>query len=165
MKSLILAGGKGTRFSEETTTKPKPMIEILEKPMLLYIIEHYKSFGIDDFVILGGTKIEYIIDYFSNKFKNIDKLNNLYEIENKVKVQILDTGEINQAIPQLPGLIGGEELPTSVFETFFSNIGQAGSDLTDRYNQAKSNLNQLVATPTINQSYGIFTEAKRQGLI
>jgi len=93
MKSLILAGGKGTRFSEETTTKPKPMIEILEKPMLLYIIEHYKSFGIDDFVILGGTKIEYIIDYFSNKFKNIDKLNNLYEIENKVKVQILDTGE------------------------------------------------------------------------
>lgn len=85
--------------------------------------------------------------------------------EDYLKGQILDTGEINQAIPQLPGLIGGEELPTSVFETFFSNIGQAGSDLTDRYNQAKSNLNQLVATPTINQSYGIFTEAKRQGLI
>jgi glucose-1-phosphate cytidylyltransferase len=92
MKSLILAGGKGTRFSEETTTKPKPMIEILKKPMLLYIIEHYQSFGINDFVILGGTKIDYIVDYFSSKFKNIDKKNNLYEIEKKIKVQILDTG-------------------------------------------------------------------------
>ncbi len=92
MKSLILAGGKGTRFSEETITKPKPMIEILKKPMVLHIIEHYQSFGINDFVILGGTKIEYIVDYFSNKFKNLDQKNNLYEIENTIKVQILDTG-------------------------------------------------------------------------
>ena len=61
MKSLILAGGKGTRFSEETTTKPKPMIEILEKPMLLYIIEHYKSFGIDDFVIFSTSKKNILI--------------------------------------------------------------------------------------------------------
>ena len=69
MKSLILAGGKGTRFSEETTTKPKPMIEILEKPMLLYIIEHYKSFGIDDFVILEEQRSNILLTTFRINLK------------------------------------------------------------------------------------------------
>ena len=51
MKTLILAGGKGTRFSEETKTKPKPLILINEEPMLIHIINHYRHYGLRDFVI------------------------------------------------------------------------------------------------------------------
>ena len=89
MKALILAGGKGTRFREETVTKPKPMIEINGTPMLIHIINHYRHYGLRDFVVLAGFKIEYIEKYFSDKFKHIkDK-----EFEYKdSKISILDTG-------------------------------------------------------------------------
>ena len=93
MKTLILAGGKGTRFMEESQFMPKPMIPILGKPMLLHIMEHYISFGHKDFVILGGTKISYIIDYFEKKYKKIKPEINKFLIDDKVQVQILDTGE------------------------------------------------------------------------
>lgn len=85
--------------------------------------------------------------------------------EDYLKGQTLDSDAINQAIPQLPGLISGESLPTSVFETFFGNVGQAGEDILNRYNTAKQNVNLTVSAPSVSPSYGIFTEARRQGLI
>ena len=85
--------------------------------------------------------------------------------EDYLKGQTLDSDAINQAIPVLPGLISGEALPTSVFETFFGNVGQAGSDILNRYDTAKKNINLTVSAPNVSPSYGIFSEARRQGLI
>jgi hypothetical protein len=85
--------------------------------------------------------------------------------EDYLKGQTLDSDAINQAIPVLPGLISGEALPTSVFQTFFGNVGQAGSDILNRYDTAKQNINLTVSAPNVSPSYGIFSEAKRQGLI
>lgn len=64
MKVIIFAGGSGSRLSEETAIKPKPMVEICGKPILLHIMEHYASFGYKEFIVLGGYKCEYIKDYF-----------------------------------------------------------------------------------------------------
>jgi glucose-1-phosphate cytidylyltransferase len=68
MKAVILAGGLGTRISEETHTKPKPMIEIGGKPILWHIMKIYSSFGINDFVICCGYKGYLIKEYFANYF-------------------------------------------------------------------------------------------------
>ncbi len=93
MKTLILAGGKGTRFMEESKHMPKPMIPINGKPMIFYIMEHYNSFGFTDFVILGGTKVDYIFNYFNNNFSKFSNDKDTYLISNEMNVKILDTGE------------------------------------------------------------------------
>lgn len=66
MKVVILAGGLGTRLSEETDVKPKPMVEIGGRPILWHIMKIYSQFGFNEFVICGGYKREYIVDYFTN---------------------------------------------------------------------------------------------------
>ena len=66
MKAVILAGGYGTRLSEETGVKPKPMIEIGEKPILWHIMKIYSAYGIDDFIICLGYKGYVIKEYFSS---------------------------------------------------------------------------------------------------
>ena len=68
MKAVILAGGLGTRLSEETTTKPKPMVEIGGKPILWHIMKTYSIYGINDFVICCGYKGYLIKEYFNNYF-------------------------------------------------------------------------------------------------
>ena len=90
MRTLILAGGKGTRFSEETKTKPKPLILINEEPMLIHIINHYRHYGLNDFVILGGYKFEMINDYFDGIAESIS--NREYRYKDS-KILVLDTGE------------------------------------------------------------------------
>ena len=64
MKVVILAGGLGTRLSEETTLRPKPMVEIGGRPILWHIMKTYSHFGFNEFIICGGYKREYIVDYF-----------------------------------------------------------------------------------------------------
>lgn len=66
MKVVILAGGKGTRISEESHLKPKPMIEIGGMPILWHIMKTYSQYGHNDFIICAGYKQEYIKEYFSN---------------------------------------------------------------------------------------------------
>ena len=68
MKAVILAGGLGTRISEESATKPKPMIEIGGKPILWHIMKIYSHHGIRDFVICCGYKGYVIKEYFANYF-------------------------------------------------------------------------------------------------
>ena len=65
MKTVLLAGGLGTRLSEETTLKPKPMVEIGGKPMLWHIMSHYAAYGQKDFVVACGYKGDVIKDYFA----------------------------------------------------------------------------------------------------
>ncbi len=101
MKVLILAGGFGTRLSEETDIRPKPMVEIGGKPILWHIMKIYSAYGIHDFVILLGYKGYYIKEYFANYFLHqndftIDLQNNKMEILNNSsepwRVTLLDTG-------------------------------------------------------------------------
>jgi glucose-1-phosphate cytidylyltransferase len=68
MKAIILAGGLGTRFAEETDLKPKPMIEIGSKPILWHIMKLYSAHGINEFIICCGYKGYMIKEYFSKYF-------------------------------------------------------------------------------------------------
>lgn len=68
MKVVILAGGYGTRISEESLLRPKPMIEIGEKPILWHIMKTYSHYGYNDFIICAGYKQEYIKEWFANYF-------------------------------------------------------------------------------------------------
>jgi glucose-1-phosphate cytidylyltransferase len=101
MKVLILAGGLGTRLSEDTVNKPKPMVEIGNKPILWHIMKTYSHHGFNDFVILLGYKGNIIKEYFANYFLNncdvtIDLKNNKMEIHNNNsepwKITLLETG-------------------------------------------------------------------------
>ena len=67
MKVVILAGGLGTRLSEETLLKPKPMVEIGPKPILWHIMKIFYSFGFNDFIICGGYKVNIIKEFFNDK--------------------------------------------------------------------------------------------------
>jgi len=71
MKAVILAGGLGTRISEESHLRPKPMIEIGGKPILWHIMKMYSHYGINDFIICLGYKGYVIKEYFSNYFLHI----------------------------------------------------------------------------------------------
>lgn len=74
MKVVILAGGKGSRLTEYTKTIPKPMVKIGNKTILEHIIDYYKKFGLEEFLIASGYKSKIIEDYFKNK-KNIKIIN------------------------------------------------------------------------------------------
>jgi len=68
MKAVILAGGLGTRISEETVVRPKPMVEIGGKPILWHIMKLYSYYGINDFIICLGYKGYMIKEYFANYY-------------------------------------------------------------------------------------------------
>ena len=92
MKTIILAGGKGTRISEYTKTIPKPMIKVGKKPILIHIIEHYSKYGHRDFFIALGHKSQIVKNYF-NKFKKLDEAFN-YRLKNfNVSITLSYTGE------------------------------------------------------------------------
>ncbi len=74
MKVVILAGGFGSRISEYTKSIPKPMIEVNGKPIIIHIMEHYSSYGFDDFIIAGGYKVNLIKNYFINLQYNCIKI-------------------------------------------------------------------------------------------
>ena len=76
MKVVILCGGLGTRFSEETRSKPKPMVKIGKFPILFHIMKIYEKHGINDFVLALGYKGNLIKSFFNKK--NLTKLNNSY---------------------------------------------------------------------------------------
>ncbi|MDX2196022.1 MAG: glucose-1-phosphate cytidylyltransferase [Cytophagales bacterium] len=119
MKVLILAGGLGTRLSEETVVKPKPMVEIGGKPILWHIMKIYAHYGYNDFVILLGYKGYYIKEYFHNYFLHqndlcIDLKANKIEYFNNHsedwKISLIDTGEhsmtggrVKRAAPHIAG--------------------------------------------------------------
>lgn len=101
MKAVILAGGLGTRISEETHLKPKPMIEIGGKPILWHIMKIYSFYGVNEFIICCGYKGYYIKEYFANYFLHMsdvtfDMCNNKMEVHRNHcepwKVTVVDTG-------------------------------------------------------------------------
>ena len=102
MKAVILAGGLGTRISEETHLRPKPMIEIGGKPVLWHIMKMYSAHGVNDFVICCGYKGYIIKEYFANYFLHMsdvtfDMSHNIMQVHQKNaepwKVTLVDTGD------------------------------------------------------------------------
>lgn len=102
MKAIILAGGFGTRLSEETTSRPKPMVEIGGKPILWHIMKIYSAHGVNDFIICCGYKSYMIKEFFANYFLHTSdmtfdiKNNSMHVHQNNAepwKVTLVDTGE------------------------------------------------------------------------
>lgn len=102
MKCIILAGGLGTRISEETQVKPKPMIEIGGKPILWHIMKIYSAHGVNDFIVCCGYKGYVIKEYFANYVLHMsdvtfDMSNNETQLHQRLaepwKVTVVDTGE------------------------------------------------------------------------
>jgi glucose-1-phosphate cytidylyltransferase len=121
MKAVILAGGLGTRISEETHLKPKPMIEIGGKPIIWHILKTYGAHGVNDFIICCGYKGYVIKEYFSNYFLHtsdvtIDIRNNAIEVHQKNaepwKITLIDTGEntlTGGRLKRVSSYLNGEE--------------------------------------------------------
>jgi glucose-1-phosphate cytidylyltransferase len=102
MKAVILAGGKGTRISEESVSRPKPMIEIGGRPILWHIMKLYSHHGVNEFVICCGYRGYMIKEYFSNYFLHtsdvtFDMVHNRMEVHHRAtepwRVTLVDTGE------------------------------------------------------------------------
>ena len=133
MKAVILAGGLGTRISEESVLKPKPMIEIGNKPILWHILKIYSHYNINDFIICCGYKGYIIKEYFANYFLHtsdvtFDMKDNSMEIHNKYtepwKITLVDTGENT--------MTGGRLKRVSEFlnnETFCFTYGDGVADI------------------------------------
>ena len=142
MKVVILAGGLGTRLSQETKSKPKPMIKIGEKPILWHIMKIYSTYGINDFVVCCGYKGEIIKEYFEN-------------ISEKWNVTLVDTG--------LDTMTGGRIKKIEKYvhnQTFCLSYGDdlKSVDITELINFHKTR--KKLATVTIakpNPRFGIVT--------
>ena len=106
MKLVVLAGGLGTRLSEETNLKPKPMVEVGGKPILWHILKIYSHFGINEFIICCGYKGYLIKEYFANYFLHTSDVTFHMDVDNRLevhqrnsepwKVTLVDTGEMSQ---------------------------------------------------------------------
>lgn len=132
MKAVILAGGLGTRISEESHLKPKPMIEIGHRPILWHIMKLYGHYGINDFVICCGYKGYIIKEYFANYFLHMsdvtfDMNNNTMEVHHKNaekwKVTLVDTGDKTQTGGRL------KRIKNYVDGTFCLTYGDGVSDI------------------------------------
>lgn len=152
MKVLILAGGYGTRLSEETDIKPKPMVEIGGKPILWHIMKIYSHYGFNDFVILLGYKGYSIKEYFANYYLHqsdvtFDMSNGEMQVHNNTsepwKVTLIDTG--------IDSMTGGRIKRAKEYinnETFMLTYGDGVSDVNikDLLSFHKNNVAKLTMT-------------------
>ena len=131
MKIVILCGGKGTRLSEETRKIPKPMVKIGKKPILIHIMDYYKSFGFDNFILAVGYKQNIIRDYF--------KKNRTFN-----SVKVVDTGQNT--------LTGGRVLRLKKYfnkeETFLLTYGDGVTNLNLKNLIRFHKKNRKIATMT-----------------
>jgi glucose-1-phosphate cytidylyltransferase len=161
MKAVILAGGFGTRISEETHLKPKPMIEIGGMPILWHILKIYSTYGINDFIICCGYKGYIIKEYFANYFLHmsditIDMQYNEMQVHHRKaepwKVTLIDTGEST--------MTGGRLRKISEYvkneEEFFFTYGDGVSDVNISHLLAYHKKQGVKATLTATSPVGRF---------
>jgi glucose-1-phosphate cytidylyltransferase len=158
MKTIILAGGLGTRLSEETSLKPKPMVEIGGKPILWHIMKIYSHYGFNEFVICLGYKGYIIKEFFANYFLHesdvtFDLAINQMEIHNNTaepwKVTLIDTGQYT--------MTGGRLLRVKDYidsDTFMLTYGDGVSDV---------NISKLVEFHTMHKKVATVTAAQPSG--
>ena len=160
MKCVILAGGLGTRISEESHLRPKPMIEIGGRPIIWHIMKIYSSYGINDFIVCLGYKGYVIKEYFANYFLHmsdvtIDMEHNKMEVHQKGaepwRVTLLDTGEETQTggrLKRVAGYLGEED--------FCFTYGDGVADVNIPELIAFHKSNKVKATMTAVQPPGRF---------
>ncbi len=153
MKCVILAGGKGTRLSEETHLLPKPMIEIGGRPIIWHIMKHYSSFGIKDFIICSGYKSNVIKDYFINYRANNSSVhielnsNNIsFESDNieDWKVSIVDTGLETNTAGRLKLI--SKYVDNSFYMTYGDGVGNIDLNELLKFHKEHGKLVTLTAT-------------------
>lgn len=167
MKVLLLAGGFGTRISEETHLKPKPMIEIGGKPILWHIMKMYSHYGFNEFVVLLGYKGYIVKEFFANYFLHqsdvtVDLAENKTTIhDNKAepwKITLLDTG--------LNSMTGGRVLRAKKYvgdEPFMLTYGDGVSDVNIKELVEHHNNHSGCITMTSVQPDGRFGALKMEG--
>lgn len=168
MKAVILAGGLGTRISEETHLKPKPMIEIGGKPILWHIMKLYSAHGVNDFVICCGYKGYLIKEYFANYFLHMsdvtfDMAMNSMEVHQRHaepwRVTLVDTGEDT--------MTGGRLLRVAEYvkneEAFCFTYGDGVADVDITATIAFHHAHQKLATVTAVQPPGRYGALAIQG--
>jgi glucose-1-phosphate cytidylyltransferase len=168
MKAVILAGGLGTRISEETHLKPKPMIEIGGKPILWHIMKIYSAHGVHEFVICCGFKGYVIKEYFANYFLHMsdvtfDMADNRMEVHQRNaeawKVTLIDTGEDT--------LTGGRLKRVAKYieqeEAFCFTYGDGVTDLDIAASIAFHRKHGKLATVTAVQPPGRYGALERNG--
>lgn len=163
MKVIILAGGYGTRISEESHLKPKPMIEIGEKPILWHIMKGYSYYGFNEFIICCGYKQHIIKEWFANyylynsditfDFSNDNQMMIHSNVTEPWKVTLVDTG--------LDTMTGGRIKRVQKYvgnETFMLTYGDAVSDINVRELVKFHKRHEKIATLTavnIGQRFGV----------
>ena len=162
MKCVILAGGLGTRISEESHLKPKPMIEIGGRPIIWHIMKIYSSYGINDFIVCLGYKGYFIKEYFANYFLHmsdvtIDMEHNKLEVHQKGaepwRVTLIDTGDHTQTggrLKRVASYLGDDD------EDFCFTYGDGVSSVNIKELISFHKLNNLEATMTAVQPPGRF---------
>jgi glucose-1-phosphate cytidylyltransferase len=160
MKAVILAGGLGSRLSEETVVRPKPMVDIGGKPILWHIMKVYSAHGVTDFVICLGYKGYVIKEYFANYFLHIsdvsfDIANNSMEVHQSAaepwRVTLLDTGDDTQTGGRLR-----RALPYAEGEDFCFTYGDGLSDLDISATISGHRKSKVLATVTAVSPAGRF---------
>lgn len=154
MKVVILAGGMGTRISEESHLKPKPMIEIGERPILWHIMKHYSRYGFNEFVIALGYKGEmikqYFVDYYTLNHDFTISLDNgaLQSVKHKQcepwKVHLVDTGQFTMTggrLKLLASIINEE----SFMMTYGDGVSDVNLDSLMNFHQENKGLVTLTA--------------------
>lgn len=163
MKVVILAGGYGTRISEESHLRPKPMVEIGDKPILWHIMKLYSFYGFNDFIICGGYKQHIIKEYFANYYLHQSDITFDFTNQNQVlinhsiaepwKVTIVDTG--------LNTMTGGRIKRIKKYvdnETFMLTYGDAVSNVNLKDLAAYHESHKKIATITsinLGQRFGL----------
>lgn len=168
MKAVLLAGGLGTRFAEETQTKPKPMIEIGGKPILWHIMKVYSTYGINDFIICLGYKGYVIKEFFSNYYLHMSDVtfnmrDNTMKIHNSTAepwtVTLVETGEetmIGGRIKRILPYIGDDE---AFCLTYGDGVGDINIPAVIDLHQRSGTL----ATVTATQPPGRFGSIRYEG--
>jgi len=155
MKAVILAGGFGTRISEETSIKPKPMVEIGGKPLLWHIMKLYSAYGINDFIICCGYKGYVIKEYFANYFLHMSDVTfDLKENTMKVheqfaepwKVTLIDTGESTMTGGRLKRLKEYLKNEKEFCFTYGDGLGDVNISKLIEFHRSSGKLATLTAT-------------------
>ncbi|MBI4385158.1 MAG: glucose-1-phosphate cytidylyltransferase [Nitrospinae bacterium] len=167
MKVVILAGGLGTRIGEESHLKPKPLIEIGDKPILWHIMKIYSAFGFDEFIVCCGYKGYLIKEYFSNYFLHnsnvtFDLINRKMEIHDHAcepwKVTVVDTGQdtlTGGRLKRVREYIGDEDFCF----TYGDGVGDVDIAKTVAFHKSRGKL----CTITAAQPPGRFGQMKLDG--
>lgn len=153
MKVVILAGGRGTRISEETEVLPKPMVEIGSKPMLWHIMKIYSSYGFNEFIICLGYKGYLAKEYFSHYFMHINDITiDLSKNETKIHTTASEPWKITLVDTGLNTMTGGRLKKVQKYvgnETFLLTYGDGLSDVDIKklinFHKKDSNLATLTA--------------------